>query len=278
MKPISLVLKAAASAAVLFAFTVAADAAEKARVALGDVVSVETLAFAVAMERAKDRGVDYEIEDAALSDGTPVLILRGELDLLACPTLKERLRALIDPGPTFAVVDLSEASFVDSTVLGALIGANRHLLGNDGALALVCDNPNIRTILTLPNMRRFDAPADRVREPVVLVPRFRPPAVRNAEVERAIGGGLHAAGATGFVRFARQVEPHIGAAHEKMGERDVVFLHQQKLLAHIVIDTELIDLPQQFLARLVLGVCLAGEDELHPVIAQQRRQPLRLTQ
>ena len=101
--------------------------------------------------------MDYEIEDAVLSDGTPVLILRGELDLLACPALKERLRALIDPGPMFAVVDLSEASFVDSTVLGALIGANRHLLGNDGALALVCDNPNIRTILTLTRLDRvFD--------------------------------------------------------------------------------------------------------------------------
>jgi len=36
----------------------ATTAAEKVRVALGDVVSVETLAFIVALERAKDRGVE----------------------------------------------------------------------------------------------------------------------------------------------------------------------------------------------------------------------------
>src|SRR3546814_652770 len=37
----------------------AAKAADTVRVALGDVVSVETLAFLVALERAKDRGVEY---------------------------------------------------------------------------------------------------------------------------------------------------------------------------------------------------------------------------
>ncbi len=38
-----------------------ATAADTVQVALGDVLSVETLAFAVAMERAKARGIDYEI-------------------------------------------------------------------------------------------------------------------------------------------------------------------------------------------------------------------------
>ena len=36
----------------------AASAQQKVRVALGDVVSEETLAFIVALERAKERGVD----------------------------------------------------------------------------------------------------------------------------------------------------------------------------------------------------------------------------
>jgi anti-sigma B factor antagonist len=99
--------------------------------------------------------MDHEIENTNLPDGTPALILRGELDLLACPVLKERLSALIDAEPTFVVVDLSDASFVDSTVLGALVGANRRLLARDGALVLVCDNPNIQTILTLTRLDRI---------------------------------------------------------------------------------------------------------------------------
>jgi NitT/TauT family transport system substrate-binding protein len=81
MKPISLILKGAASAAVLFAFTVAADAAEKVRVALGDVVSVETLAFAVAMERAKDRGVDYEITSFAKEELSIQSMINGQSDI-----------------------------------------------------------------------------------------------------------------------------------------------------------------------------------------------------
>jgi len=108
--------------------------------------------------------MDHEIHETVLPDGTPALILRGELDLLACPTLKERLHALIDPEPMFALVDLSDATFVDSTVLGTLIGANRRLLANDGALVLVCDNPNIRAILTLTRLDRvfdiFESTAD----------------------------------------------------------------------------------------------------------------------
>src|SRR3546814_11668445 len=55
---------AVAVAGVLVGTTVltpAAQAQEKVRIALGDVVSVETLAFLIALERAKDRGVEYEM-------------------------------------------------------------------------------------------------------------------------------------------------------------------------------------------------------------------------
>jgi anti-sigma B factor antagonist len=98
--------------------------------------------------------VDYEIDGADFSSGTPGLVVRGELDLVASPELKKRLGELIDAGATFAFVDLSEATFVDSTVLGALVGANRRLLSKDGALILVCDNPSIRAIFTLTRLDR----------------------------------------------------------------------------------------------------------------------------
>ena len=81
MKPISLLLKGVASASLLFAFTLAADAAEKVRVALGDVVSVETLAFVIAMERAKDRGVDYEITSFAKEELAIQAMINGQADI-----------------------------------------------------------------------------------------------------------------------------------------------------------------------------------------------------
>jgi NitT/TauT family transport system substrate-binding protein len=52
---------ASAGAAVLLLGAAAQASAETVQVALGDVLSVETLAFAIALDRAKDRGVDYEL-------------------------------------------------------------------------------------------------------------------------------------------------------------------------------------------------------------------------
>jgi NitT/TauT family transport system substrate-binding protein len=56
-------------------------AAEKVRVALGDVVSVETLAFVVALERAKERGVDYELTSFAKEELAIQAIVNGQADL-----------------------------------------------------------------------------------------------------------------------------------------------------------------------------------------------------
>lgn len=59
----------------------AAQAAEKVRVALGDVVSVETLAFLVALERAKDRGVDYEMTSFSKEELAIQSIVNGQADI-----------------------------------------------------------------------------------------------------------------------------------------------------------------------------------------------------
>jgi NitT/TauT family transport system substrate-binding protein len=59
----------------------AASAQEKVRVALGDVVSEETLAFIVALERAKDRGVEYELTSFAEEELAIQAIVGGQSDL-----------------------------------------------------------------------------------------------------------------------------------------------------------------------------------------------------
>jgi NitT/TauT family transport system substrate-binding protein len=56
-------------------------AAEKVRVAMGDVVSVETLSFIVALERAKARGVDYELTSFAKEDLAIQATVNGQADL-----------------------------------------------------------------------------------------------------------------------------------------------------------------------------------------------------
>lgn len=58
-----------------------ASAADKIRVALGDVVSVETLAFVVALERAKERGVDYDLTSFSKEELAIQSIVNGQADL-----------------------------------------------------------------------------------------------------------------------------------------------------------------------------------------------------
>ena len=81
MKPLRRVLSSLATAGLMLTFATAADAAEKVRVALGDVVSVETLAFVVAMERAKERGVDYELTSFAKEELSIQAMINGQSDL-----------------------------------------------------------------------------------------------------------------------------------------------------------------------------------------------------
>jgi anti-sigma B factor antagonist len=66
-----------------------------------------------------------------------VLILRGEHDLTTAPTLDAELSAVFAYGTT-VVVDLTEASFVDSSIAGALVRAWETAEGKEGSAVAIC--------------------------------------------------------------------------------------------------------------------------------------------
>jgi len=68
-------------AAAAFAAPAANAQDDTVQVALGDVVSVETLAFVVALERAKDRGLNYELTSFAEEDLAIQAIVGGQMDV-----------------------------------------------------------------------------------------------------------------------------------------------------------------------------------------------------
>lgn len=75
------VFGALAVAAMLPGMAEQAQSAEKVRVAMGDVASVETLAFIIALERAKERGVDYELTSFAKEELAIQAAVNGQADL-----------------------------------------------------------------------------------------------------------------------------------------------------------------------------------------------------
>lgn len=93
----------------------------------------------------------FDIARRELDDRTSVIAIEGDLDLSTAPQLKWMLLDSLEAGHSQLVVDLSQATFMDSTALGVLIGVNRSL--DIGArLAIVCDRANLLKIFELSGM------------------------------------------------------------------------------------------------------------------------------
>ena len=89
-----------------------------------------------------------------------VLSLAGELDLYSAPALREALRGVVERSPKRLVVDLAEVTFVDSTILGALVEA-RSQLGGDG-FALAAPGFEVRRALEVSGLDRHFAVHERI--------------------------------------------------------------------------------------------------------------------
>jgi anti-sigma B factor antagonist len=85
-----------------------------------------------------DRSPSFTVEDAEIDATTHVVAVTGELDLYSAPELKMKVLNAIDRGKSRIVVDLTDATFIDSTTLGVLVGARKRLREHDGSLAVVC--------------------------------------------------------------------------------------------------------------------------------------------
>lgn len=98
--------------------------------------------------------MDFEIDDEQIDDRTHLIELTGEIDLYTAPAFKERLGQAIDQGRTRLVVDLSGATFIDSTTLGILVGGVKRLDGGGGALAIVCTAQSILKVFRVTGLDR----------------------------------------------------------------------------------------------------------------------------
>jgi anti-sigma B factor antagonist len=89
------------------------------------------------------------LEDAA--EDIVMVVVEGEHDIYTAPTLRERLDEAIGRG-SGVVVDLTGATFVDSSVLGALLDARRRALdAGQGFVVCVGDEvePGVQRILDI---------------------------------------------------------------------------------------------------------------------------------
>jgi anti-sigma B factor antagonist len=81
-----------------------------------------------------------QIDVEHLSATTAAVVLRGEHDVYTVPMLRERLDEL-HARELFVIIDLSQTSFLDSSVLGAMLGATETARGQGKAVAVVLGDP-----------------------------------------------------------------------------------------------------------------------------------------
>jgi anti-sigma B factor antagonist len=75
------------------------------------------------------QGISADVRTGELAlerkdSGLAVLTISGEHDLSTAPNLRRRLNALLDEG-TATVIDLSPATFIDSSILGVILDGRR---------------------------------------------------------------------------------------------------------------------------------------------------------
>lgn len=95
--------------------------------------------------------MELEIEVRA-EPGRHVVIPRGELDLVSQNQLREVINDLVVNGHVDIVVDLDETTFLDSTGLGALIGARRKTHAFMGSFAIVCSNERLLRLFRITSL------------------------------------------------------------------------------------------------------------------------------
>lgn len=94
-----------------------------------------------------------ELYEIGPEPGTAVVTLRGELDAHDAPRLREAFAGALaelqsDDGPRL-VLDLTGVAFMDSTALGALVGALRRVREAGGEMPVVLPDSPARRIFEI---------------------------------------------------------------------------------------------------------------------------------
>ena len=82
-------------------------------------------------------------------DAGCVVSVGGDADLYAAANVERELVRLADEGHGSIVVDLTEATFIDSTMLRVLLNVSKRLRPAGGELLVVCREHNIRKIFEI---------------------------------------------------------------------------------------------------------------------------------
>jgi anti-sigma B factor antagonist len=115
----------------------------------------------------------FAIEERDPVDGIAVLVLCGEFDIAAAPALRDLLANVRAAAPRGVVLDMTGATFLDSSALRELLSADAELRGDGVLLVLAALQPAVERLLELTRTTGMLAVAPTLQ----------------AALQRAAGGG-----------------------------------------------------------------------------------------
>jgi anti-sigma B factor antagonist len=99
----------------------------------------------------------FEVRTQRLDEKRYVVALAGEIDMYTAPDVKREFGDAIDLGARRLIVDLTATTFIDSTMLGVLIGAQKRLREREGTLAIVASDRNLTKVFEITGLDRVFA-------------------------------------------------------------------------------------------------------------------------
>jgi anti-sigma B factor antagonist len=97
----------------------------------------------------------FSISDVSARDDATVVEVSGEIDMETGAAFQEGLLHAIGAGRGGLIVDLSRASFIDSTALTSLVNAFENLrVRGGGSLAIVASEPRMRALFDVARLDR----------------------------------------------------------------------------------------------------------------------------
>jgi anti-sigma B factor antagonist len=101
--------------------------------------------------------LEFHVKTAELDGHANAFVVTatGEVDMYTAPTLEQALDGVIGLGGTSVVLDLSEVTFVDSTLLSVLLRYRDRLTDLGGQLVIVTDDRRIRRTFEITGLDRL---------------------------------------------------------------------------------------------------------------------------
>jgi anti-sigma B factor antagonist len=91
----------------------------------------------------------FALREEAPEHGTFVIAVEGEADMTTAVKFNESFFSAARSGVRRVVADISAVSFIDTTMLNALVVGHRRMARDHGRFAVVCDGARVWRILEI---------------------------------------------------------------------------------------------------------------------------------